>query len=49
MHLLANDAERLALGRRAFETIESQKGATARTLDELTALLGRRSRGTQNN
>jgi 3-deoxy-D-manno-octulosonic-acid transferase len=49
MHLLANDAERLALGRRAFETIECQKGATARTLDELTALLGRRSRGTQNN
>ncbi len=39
MHLLANDAERLALGRRAKETILSQLGATERTLEELKALL----------
>jgi len=39
MHLLANDAERLALGRRAKETILSQVGATDRTLEELKALL----------
>jgi 3-deoxy-D-manno-octulosonic-acid transferase len=41
MHLLANDAERLALGRRANETILSQVGATDRTLEELKALLAR--------
>jgi 3-deoxy-D-manno-octulosonic-acid transferase len=39
MHLLANDAERLALGRRAKETILSQVGATDRTLEELQTLL----------
>jgi 3-deoxy-D-manno-octulosonic-acid transferase len=39
MHLLANDAERLALGRRAKDTILSQVGATDRTLEELGALL----------
>jgi 3-deoxy-D-manno-octulosonic-acid transferase len=39
MHLLANDTERLALGRRAKETILSQVGATGRTLEELKALL----------
>ncbi len=42
MHLLANDAERLALGRRAKETILSQVGATDRTLEELRALLAAR-------
>jgi 3-deoxy-D-manno-octulosonic-acid transferase len=41
MHLLDNDAERLALGRRAKETIQSQTGATSRTLDALKALLAR--------
>jgi 3-deoxy-D-manno-octulosonic-acid transferase len=39
MHLLENDAERAALGRRAQQTMQSQKGATARTLQALTALL----------
>lgn len=39
MHLLDNDDERVALGRRAKETIQSQMGATARTLQALTALL----------
>jgi len=39
MHLLANKEERLALGRRAKETILSQVGATDRTLEELKALL----------
>jgi len=39
MHLLDNDAERLALGRRAKETIRSQMGATSRTLEALEALL----------
>jgi 3-deoxy-D-manno-octulosonic-acid transferase len=39
MHLLDNDAERLALGRRAKETIQSQTGATSRTLQALKALL----------
>jgi len=40
MQLLDNDAERLALGRRAKETIQSQTGATARTLQALRGLLG---------
>jgi 3-deoxy-D-manno-octulosonic-acid transferase len=39
MQLLDNDHERAALGRRAQETIHSQMGATARTLQALTALL----------
>jgi 3-deoxy-D-manno-octulosonic-acid transferase len=39
MQLLANDAERKALGRRAEETMCSQAGATARTLEALTGLL----------
>jgi 3-deoxy-D-manno-octulosonic-acid transferase len=39
MQLLENDAERRALGRRAKETMQSQKGATARTLEALKALL----------
>ncbi len=39
MHLVDNDAERRALGRRAKETIESQRGATARTLQALQNLL----------
>jgi 3-deoxy-D-manno-octulosonic-acid transferase len=42
MHLLANDAERRALGRRAAETMRSQTSATARTLDALKTLLAQR-------
>lgn len=41
MHLLENDSERVALGRRAKETIQSQTGATARTLEALQGLLGK--------
>jgi hypothetical protein len=39
MHLLANDAERRALGRRAQETVRSQMGATLRTLQALKTLI----------
>jgi 3-deoxy-D-manno-octulosonic-acid transferase len=39
MHLLANDAERRALGQRAQETVQSQKGATLRTLQALKTLI----------
>jgi hypothetical protein len=39
MHLLADDAERLALGRRAEKTMRSQLGATSRTLEALKTLL----------
>jgi 3-deoxy-D-manno-octulosonic-acid transferase len=39
MQLLANDAERRTLGRRAVETLQSQTGATLRTLQALTVLL----------
>ncbi len=41
MHLLAHDAERRALGRRAADTMRSQIGATARTLAALKTLLAR--------
>jgi 3-deoxy-D-manno-octulosonic-acid transferase len=41
MDLLANDAERRALGKRAAETMRSQLGATARTADALQELLAR--------
>ena len=41
MELLANSAERRALGQRAAETVRSQVGATARTADELQKLLAR--------
>jgi 3-deoxy-D-manno-octulosonic-acid transferase len=40
MELLANPAERSALGRRAAETMRSQTGATLRTLEALQTLLG---------
>ncbi len=43
MHLLANDAERRDLGRRAQETMRSQTGATARTLSALGTLLAGKS------
>ena len=39
MHLLENDAERQALGHRAKETLQSQVGATERTLAALQRLL----------
>jgi len=39
MHLLANNGERRALGRRATDTMRSQMGATARTLEALNTLL----------
>jgi len=39
MHLVDNDAERLALGRRAKETIQSQTGATLRTMGALGTLI----------
>jgi 3-deoxy-D-manno-octulosonic-acid transferase len=39
MHLLANDAERIALGRRAKETMQLQTGATSRTMEALKTLL----------
>jgi 3-deoxy-D-manno-octulosonic-acid transferase len=41
MELLANGAERKALGQRAAETMRSQIGATARTAGELQELLAR--------
>jgi 3-deoxy-D-manno-octulosonic-acid transferase len=39
MELLANEAERKALGERAIETVRMQVGATARTADALQRLL----------
>ena len=39
MHLVDDDVERMALGRRAKETILSQMGATSRTLDALQGLV----------
>src|SRR6185312_2876787 len=39
--LLTNHAERLALGRRALETLQSQRGATQFTMDQIRALLNR--------
>ncbi len=39
MHLLANDAERRDLGRRALETMRSQMGATQRTMEALRSLI----------
>ena len=39
MHLLDDDVERMALGRRAKETILSQMGATSRTLEALQGLV----------
>jgi 3-deoxy-D-manno-octulosonic-acid transferase len=38
LELLANDAERKALGRRGLETLQSQMGATQRTLQALQRL-----------
>lgn len=41
MHLVDDDVERMALGRRAKETILSQMGATSRTLEALLGLVAR--------
>jgi len=41
LELLANDAERVAMGQRAAQTMRSQMGATARVADALQALLAR--------
>ena len=41
MGLLADDSQRQALGKRAAETLQSQRGATYRTLLELKSLLAR--------
>jgi 3-deoxy-D-manno-octulosonic-acid transferase len=41
LELLANEAERRALGQRAAETMRSQRGATLRTAAELQELLAR--------
>ena len=41
LELLADDAERRALGQRAAETMRSQIGATERTAGELQKLLAR--------
>jgi 3-deoxy-D-manno-octulosonic-acid transferase len=37
--LLGNDADRRALGRRAFDTLQSQRGATQFTMEKLRTLL----------
>ncbi|HWY03167.1 MAG TPA: 3-deoxy-D-manno-octulosonic acid transferase [Candidatus Acidoferrum sp.] len=42
MQLLGDEVERRALGRRAKETIQSQMGATLRTLESLTKLMAER-------
>jgi 3-deoxy-D-manno-octulosonic-acid transferase len=39
MQLLGDDVERQALGRRAQQTIQSQMGATLRTLEALKTLI----------
>jgi len=41
LELLADDAERKALGQRAAETMRSQSGATAKTADELQQMMAR--------
>ncbi|MGA8274618.1 MAG: 3-deoxy-D-manno-octulosonic acid transferase [Candidatus Sulfotelmatobacter sp.] len=41
LELLANDAERRALGARAAETVLAQVGATARTVEQLQQLMAR--------
>ncbi|MFZ0734301.1 MAG: 3-deoxy-D-manno-octulosonic acid transferase [Candidatus Sulfotelmatobacter sp.] len=46
LHLLEDESERHALGRRAKETVLSQMGATSRTLDALKALLESSASGT---
>ncbi len=45
LELIANPQERATLGRRAAETLESQKGATQRTADALVNLLAGTAQG----
>jgi 3-deoxy-D-manno-octulosonic-acid transferase len=45
MQLVDDDTERMALGRRAKETILSQMGSTSRTLEALRPLLTQRGNG----
>jgi hypothetical protein len=42
LQVLANHSERQALGRRALELLQSQRGATEFTLEKLRALLDSR-------
>jgi hypothetical protein len=44
MELIENDAERTTLGRNALAALESQRGATARTVSALLRLMGEASR-----
>jgi 3-deoxy-D-manno-octulosonic-acid transferase len=46
MELLANDAQRKALGQRAAETMKAQTGATQRTIDALHMLMAHEPVGT---
>ena len=39
MELVSNDPERIALGKRAAETLKEQTGATSRTLEALSELM----------
>jgi hypothetical protein len=45
MELIANQAERATLGRNALAALESQRGATAKTIDALLALMDQKSAG----
>jgi 3-deoxy-D-manno-octulosonic-acid transferase len=47
LELLADDAKRQTMGRQAAKALESQTGATQRTLDELRTLIVRPSREAQ--
>jgi 3-deoxy-D-manno-octulosonic-acid transferase len=44
MELIENDNERMTLGRNALAALESQRGATERTLSALLRLIGKESR-----
>ena len=41
MELIANEAERATLGRNALAALESQRGATTKTINALVELMGR--------
>jgi len=47
MELISNEAERIALGRRAAETMHAQAGATRKTADALEELLRTRGSGSE--
>jgi 3-deoxy-D-manno-octulosonic-acid transferase len=46
LHLIENDAERAALGERAAQALELQRGATRRTLERLKSLLDKGTEAT---